>query len=116
MAGGGAGAGAGKALSSALSGIGGGGSGGLSGQQMALDEYTKGQGQLAGRTAYGGAGMGTSTNAAYAMTGPEVQMGQQMVGQEIQNQQLQAQQQQQALDAIGSAGTGLGTAAGSGAV
>ena len=86
------------------------GSSGPSAQQIAMAEYEKNQGMLAGRTAYGGSGMGTSTNAALAMTGPQNQLAQSLVGSQIQDQQLQAQNLAQQLDTLGSAGTAAGTA------
>ena len=95
--------------SSAGGGKGGGGGGGISAQQMALAQYKMNQGELAGRTAYGGSGMGTSTNAALAMTGPQNQEVEDIVGSQIQDQQLQAQNLAQQLDTIGNAGTIAGT-------
>lgn len=116
MAGGGIGAiGPIMSLAGGAGGGKGGGGSGLSGQQIALSEYEKNQQQLAGRTQYAGAGMGTSTNAALAMAGPEAGAVASMIGQQEQNQQLsmaEAQNLGNQLDQAGQAG-GLASAAGS---
>lgn len=101
-------------------GKGGGGGSGPSAEQMALAQYTKAQGQVAGRSQYAGAGMGTSTNAMLAMAGPEAQAVQSLVGSEISNQNLAnaqaadlGNQLEQLGQVAGSSGSGLGSTGGS---